>query len=555
MDEQSRTDARGLRVMRSKARGFAPLALVIVLGLAAIAAVVKLELHADASRRAQVTLAEAKVELWQLDNAAWNASTEVGGSPSQAHRAIVAGERHVEQALAQLRTQSPVAAFDHIERSLQTNFVDTGKIYAIGSTRGYGRWINGLMEPQTDSQAAVFALMNAANREYAASADQATALGLAGSSVAIALLLVAFSLVYRRAARSRAVAEGLAALHHADAITDALTGLRNRRALIKDLETGIRHASTERPLMLALFDLDGFKQYNDTFGHAAGDALLRRLASALLSACEHGATAYRMGGDEFCVLAQTDQADGQALLADAKRALSEQGDRWQIGCSAGVVWLPQDGGDASAALGLADVRMYAEKAGRASAGRQAADALLRVLSARDPGMQTHVSNVALHARATARTLGLPDHDVDEITIAAELHDVGTAAIPDAVLHKPGPLDPHEWELVRRHTLLGERIMQAVPALGNAARLVRSSHERFDGTGYPDGLAGDQIPLGSRIVAVCEAFDAMTSPRPYKPAVSEQDALGELRRCAGTQFAPHVVEVFCTSIEAGAAIAA
>jgi HD-GYP domain-containing protein (c-di-GMP phosphodiesterase class II) len=127
--------------------------------------------------------------------------------------------------------------------------------------------------------------------------------------------------------------------------------------------------------------------------------------------------------------------------------------------------------------------------------------------------------------------------------AAQLHDVGKIAIPDAILRKPGPLDEQEWSFVRRHTIVGERILSAAPALAEVAALVRSSHERFDGTGYPDSLARDAIPLGSRIIAVCDAFDAMTSERPYRRAMAPADALAELTRCSGSQFDPRIVAAF------------
>ena len=130
---------------------------------------------------------------------------------------------------------------------------------------------------------------------------------------------------------------------------------------------------------------------------------------------------------------------------------------------------------------------------------------------------------------------------------AKLHDIGKMAVPDAILSKPGPLDGEEWDYVRQHTLIGERIVAAAPPLAPVARLVRSSHERWDGGGYPDGLRGDEIPLGARVVAVCDAFDAMTTQRPYREPVSEVAAEAELRRCAGTQFDPMVVEAFCRVI--------
>ena len=135
-------------------------------------------------------------------------------------------------------------------------------------------------------------------------------------------------------------------------------------------------------------------------------------------------------------------------------------------------------------------------------------------------------------------------ELEVLRLAGELHDIGKVAIPDAILSKAGPLDPDEWAIVHQHTLIGERILAAAPALSQVAKLVRSSHERYDGTGYPEGMRGDEIPLGARIVAVCDAFDAMIGPRPYRLGMSEEGALAELRRCAGTQFDPEIVDVFC-----------
>jgi HD-GYP domain-containing protein (c-di-GMP phosphodiesterase class II) len=143
----------------------------------------------------------------------------------------------------------------------------------------------------------------------------------------------------------------------------------------------------------------------------------------------------------------------------------------------------------------------------------------------------------------ARHLDLAPHLVEQVREAAQLHDIGKMAIPTAILDKTGPLSDDEWKFIRRHTIVGERILNAAPALADVARLVRSSHERYDGAGYPDALAGEDIPIGSRIIAVCDAFDAMTSDRPYRLAMAPNDALAELRRCSGTQFDPVVVSTF------------
>jgi two-component system cell cycle response regulator len=334
-----------------------------------------------------------------------------------------------------------------------------------------------------------------------------------------------------------------------EALTDELTGMPNRRALVGQLERGLARASAEKPLALVLYDLDGFKHYNDNFGHPAGDALLRRLGGRLASCLgEHGIT-FRMGGDEFCALIDLSEVDLQIALGATGAALSEAGEGFQISCSYGTVVLPAEAQDIPGALRLADQRMYAQKrGGRASASRQSGDVLLTALEERDPGLRAHLHDVAELVAETARGLGLGHDEVAPIQQAAELHDVGKMAIPDAILNKPSRLEPSEWEFIRRHTLIGERIINAAPALHNVAALVRASHENFDGTGYPDGLSGHEIPLGSRIIAVCDAFDAMTTTRPYRQASSKADAVAELRRCAGTQFDPEVVESFCRVLE-------
>jgi HD-GYP domain-containing protein (c-di-GMP phosphodiesterase class II) len=194
---------------------------------------------------------------------------------------------------------------------------------------------------------------------------------------------------------------------------------------------------------------------------------------------------------------------------------------------------------------LADQRLYeAKQSGRRSPSRQSTDVLLQALRERDADLGSHLHDVGGLTAAVGARIGLEADELDVLRLAGELHDIGKVAIPDAILTKAGPLDPDEWAIVRQHTLIGERILAAAPALSQVAKLVRSSHERHDGTGYPAGMAAHEIPLGSRIVAVCDAFDAMIGPRPYRLGMSEEGALNELRRCAGTQFDPEIVEVFC-----------
>jgi two-component system, cell cycle response regulator len=313
---------------------------------------------------------------------------------------------------------------------------------------------------------------------------------------------------------------------------------------MQEIEEDLREADVRHPLVLVLFDLDGFKTYNDTFGHPSGDSLLVRLAANLEVAVGGQGRAYRMGGDEFCVLASAARVGPGALISGAATALSAEGDGFSINCSYGSVLLPEEARRVSDALRIADGRMYLHKnRHRPTAGRQSMDVLLRVVQERDSDLGRHLAGVADLVEAVGRRVRVPSEQLETLRQAAELHDVGKVSIPEPILSKPGPLTDNEWEIVRRHPVIGERILAAAPALGQVARLVRSTHERFDGTGYPDSLKGHQIPLGARIIAVCDAFDAMTSQRPHAPARRTDDALRELLRCAGIQFDPEVVEAF------------
>jgi diguanylate cyclase (GGDEF)-like protein len=331
-----------------------------------------------------------------------------------------------------------------------------------------------------------------------------------------------------------------------EAETDSLTGLHNRRRMMVDLERAL-HAPHD-PVVFALLDLNGFKQYNDLFGHLAGDALLRRLGRNLADAVSDRGSAYRMGGDEFCVLAEPGSGGVDRLVADAVRSLNEEGGGFAVSAAHGCVELPRDASDVAEALQLADQRMYTNKnSERASATEQSSNVLLAALLEHDPELGDHVRGVAELAVELGDALDLCPSEVETVRIAATLHDIGKLAIPEAILMKPGPLDDEEWAFIRTHTLIGERIVAAAPSLAPASELIRSSHERWDGTGYPDGLRGGDIPLGSRIVAVCDAFDSMLSDRPYSSSKSLPAVLEEMRRNAGTQFDPEVVAAFCNLI--------
>ncbi|MGO9489156.1 MAG: HD domain-containing phosphohydrolase [Solirubrobacteraceae bacterium] len=336
------------------------------------------------------------------------------------------------------------------------------------------------------------------------------------------------------------------------ATTDPLTKLGNRRKLAADLDERLLGASESRPLGLVLFDLDGFKQYNDTFGHPAGDAVLARLSSKLQAAAAPYGSAYRLGGDEFCVLLSAAPGEIDDVVAVVAAALEERGENFTIGASHGVVVLPREAERLDYAMQLADQRMYSLKHGRSPAARdQARDVLMHIIQAKRPALQVHSAEVAELCRRVGRRIGMSAEQLDELTRAAELHDIGKVGIPDAILAKPGALNDTEWELMQQHTVLGERILNAAPALRPVALIVRATHERWDGAGRPDGLSGEQIPLGARVIAACDAYHAMTSERPHHAARDHRQACAELRRESGGQFDPGVIAELLEELDDGA----
>jgi diguanylate cyclase (GGDEF)-like protein len=347
----------------------------------------------------------------------------------------------------------------------------------------------------------------------------------------------------------------LLALTKTEAVTDALTGLGNRRRLMTDLQYALSEATPAEPWLLAIYDLDGFKGYNDSFGHPAGDSLLLRLGEKLAAVPPAHAGTYRLGGDEFCLLARAGDGDVPKLIDDSLDALCEHGEGFAVTASYGAVELPGDADDAAEALRLADERLYAQKHSRRAQRDRPHQLLVAALQEREPGLFAHLEDVAALALEMGRRLGLRHDALDELHRAAQLHDIGKIAIPDQILHKPGPLDESEWQFVRQHTLVGERILGASTALRPIGRIVRATHERWDGTGYPDGLRGEDIPLASRIIFACDAFAAMTSARAYRPVMAPEEALDEVVACAGTQFDPVVAEALVDCVRARSSAAA
>jgi two-component system, cell cycle response regulator len=359
------------------------------------------------------------------------------------------------------------------------------------------------------------------------------------ATATLALVVVRLGLTFRENRR-------LYELTHAEATTDALTGLANRRQLLTDLDRRLSSDPVPTTLLM-LFDLDGFKGYNDTFGHPAGDALLTRLGAKLATVPGKRGTAYRLGGDEFCLVATVGSDDVESLIDRACEALTDVGEGFEIGSSFGAVMLPDEARDSSHVLQTADERLYAQKYSRRGESDRTMAALLEALSIREPDLQAQLADVGALSADVGRMLGLRRDELDELERAARLHDLGKLAVPDEILHKPGPLDEREWAFVRQHTIVAERILRASPALRSVATVVRSSHENWDGSGYPDGIAGEEIPLGARIIRACNAYVAMTSDRPYRVALSRDEAVDELTRLAGTEFDATVVRVLVARV--------
>jgi diguanylate cyclase (GGDEF)-like protein/putative nucleotidyltransferase with HDIG domain len=326
--------------------------------------------------------------------------------------------------------------------------------------------------------------------------------------------------------------------------SDPLTGCLNRRGLEERMATEMERSLREgNSLALVLLDLDNFKAVNDMNGHAAGDELLCWVVEGLRRAVRPMDSIGRLGGDEFAVLTPGASESGAEHVATrARKLLSER-----VAVSTGTACFPLDGSNPDELQRHADRQLYANKYGDAehfAAGRREltwAATLARAVDARMATPVEHSTIVARYAAGTAQRLGWTGPDLAHIRIAAMLHDIGKVVLPDRILQKPESLSTLEFEEVKRHPETGAELINRVEGLGGIADWVRHSHEHFDGSGYPDGLAGDRIPLASRILLVADAFDAITSDRPYRAAQSQDEALQELRRHAGQQFDPRCVD--------------
>ncbi len=344
---------------------------------------------------------------------------------------------------------------------------------------------------------------------------------------------------------------------------DDLTQLQNRRFFYERFQGELDKAVSRRQsLSIVMIDVDDLKAINDEFGHQVGDIVLRQFGRILNHQARDVDVTARLGGDEFAVIMpgadrrEADQFAWRLWDVLAASPIYENGHASIfLGVSVGVGGYPWGGTDLEEIFHWADAKLYANKLERKGFHRQAstkgdsrlASAVVEVLSTalevRDKMTHRHSRRVARMAAAVARQMGLSPDQVLEIEYAAALHDIGKIGVADSILRKAEPLEPDEWKEMRRHSQLGYEILNGIDFLRNAAEIVYAHHERYDGTGYPRGLVAEEIPLGGRVFAVVDAFDAMTSRRPYREAMSRELACIEIARNSGSQFDPAIVDAF------------
>ncbi|GAB6157037.1 hypothetical protein JCM39194_02370 [Desulfotomaculum varum] len=354
---------------------------------------------------------------------------------------------------------------------------------------------------------------------------------------------------------------------------DGLTGLFNHAYLKRRLHEEINKARINHyHLSFMLLDIDNFKFYNDRFGHLAGDQLLQEFAKLIAKSVRPKDIVARYGGDEFAVILQQAGRETATLLAERIRSNVEEYPfinkefmpRGKFTVCVGVSIYPDDALTGEEMIRLADEAMYRGKRNSKNEIQLYSSALrdlqkeiqqsekarfnlvqviLGLINAKDRDTYLHLEKVAEYVKMICQELKLNESESKEIILAAFLHDVGKIEIPRTILNKIEPLTRDEWSLIRQHPKWGASMVRSMQSLDKVIPMIMHHHERFDGNGYPDGLKGEQIPLGSRIIAVADSFDAITNSRPYREALTYQEALKEIKRCSGTQFDPYIVELF------------
>ncbi len=362
------------------------------------------------------------------------------------------------------------------------------------------------------------------------------------------------------------------------AVTDGLTGLNNHRhfqeRLTQEVELANRH---KKNLSLLILDIDHFKTFNDVYGHHVGDMVLKAIASIVVEQARKTDFTARYGGEEFVVIMPETGYEGAKILAERLRkkiaetpfALPE-GDKALVTVSAGFASIPKNTQDKIQLVEMADKAMYfakehgrnlaygfsdeyrkaaAKSAGLPETQQRTFENLAELIDSKALYMKGHSQEVANLAISVAKRLGLHESDIESLRIASVLHDVGMINVPAKILNKPSELTEEEKKIIQAHPTLAELMLKSHPMINMVLPIILYHHERYDGKGYPIGIAGEEIPLHARILAIAEAFHAMISPRPYRQKFSVEDACNELRAKAGSQFDPHLVEIFIEVLKA------
>lgn len=364
------------------------------------------------------------------------------------------------------------------------------------------------------------------------------------------------------------------------AATDGLTGLHNHRSLQETLTREVdRSVRYGRSVAVLMMDIDGFKLFNDTHGHQAGDVVLRRVAEVLTKTFRASDFVGRYGGDEFmAILPETGRESAMSIAGRILEAFSyervqtRQGGEIPLALSIGLAVCPDDSTNREELLAYADASLYEAKQVSGSSlvvadGEPgevltyqrtpfgALDSLVRAIDRKDRYTRRHSQQDAEFAVALGKALGLSEGALSALRIAGLLHDVGKIGVPDSILKKPGRLTSEEWAIMQEHVTLSDLIVKGVPNLQDVSDAIYSHHERWDGKGYPRGLKGEEIPFLGRILALVDAYSAMILDRPYRKAATHEEAVAELRRHAGTQFDPELVEPFIDLLETQRELAA
>ena len=324
---------------------------------------------------------------------------------------------------------------------------------------------------------------------------------------------------------------------------DKLTGVYNRNFLEKEIER--LDTATQLPISIVMVDVNGLKLVNDTYGHERGDELLRSAAQVLKASCREQDLIARFGGDEFVILLpetspEEAQEVCQRIRSKAKGVFVEE---VPLSLALGLATKERGEESLTEVLRRAEDEMYRQKLAETRSSRSAIiNALLKTLEAKSYETQLHAQRMEKVGLAIAERIQLPDTEVNRLKLAIMLHDIGKITLPEEILKKPGPLLPEEWELIKRHPEYGYRIVRATPEFAHVAEEIWSHHEWWDGSGYPRGLKKEEIPLLARIIALADAYEAMRYGRPYKKAMSQEEIIAELKRSAGTQFDPQLVEI-------------